>query len=405
MNIAIYHNLPSGGAKRSLHEVLKRLSRTHAVDVYTLTTADEHFCDLRPWSRGHRSFPFRPLRLWQSPFGRLNQLQRWRDLRRLDHLAARIAEEIDSRSYDVVLVHPCQWTQAPGILNHLKTAALYYCQEPPRALYEPQLGNSPGSSSWRSKVDRIDPLIKLYRSAARRFDWRATRAAQRVLVNSAFTQRLADQIYGIAPVVSYHGVDVDVFRPGPGVRRKGYVLSVGAIQPHKGFAFLIESLAQIPPPKRPQLVLLGNASDPGFRASLETLAAKSEVALTIEIGVSEEDLVRRYNEALLLAYAPYNEPLGLAALEAMACGTPVIGVAEGGVRETVVDGETGLLVERDPRLFAKAIQSLLEEPALADRYGQQAQAYVRENWSWDRAVAGLEHHLRQVAGLESRHSS
>jgi glycosyltransferase involved in cell wall biosynthesis len=77
---------------------------------------------------------------------------------------------------------------------------------------------------------------------------------------------------------------------------------------------------------------------------------------------------------------------------------PVVGVREGGVRETVVDGVTGLLTERDPQQFADAVRALLSDPAYAARLGQQAREHTERHWTWDASVARVEEHLRAVAG-------
>jgi glycosyltransferase involved in cell wall biosynthesis len=114
--------------------------------------------------------------------------------------------------------------------------------------------------------------------------------------------------------------------------------------------------------------------------------------------VDFDTLIRRYNEAALVLYAPIREPLGLIALEAMACGTPVVGVNEGGVRETVIDRFTGRLADRDPPAFATVIMELLQDPDLCKQYGYQGREYVLKNWCWDRAVAQIEQALIPVAG-------
>ena len=136
MRIAIFHDLPSGGAKRSLHESARRLASRHTLDVYTLATADETFCDLRPFSNRHRVFPFAAPRTFGSPFGRLNRLQWWATLHRLDRLTRRIAREIDEQAYDIVFAQPCMWSQAPLVLRHVKTPAVYYCHEAQRGAFE-----------------------------------------------------------------------------------------------------------------------------------------------------------------------------------------------------------------------------------------------------------------------------
>ena len=110
MRIALFHNLPSGGAKRAVYEWTRRLAASHEVDVYTLSGADHAFCDIRPLVQEHHVLDFTPHRLFESPWGRLNQLQRWRDLGKLTRLGRCIAREIDAGDYDVVFAHPCHYT-------------------------------------------------------------------------------------------------------------------------------------------------------------------------------------------------------------------------------------------------------------------------------------------------------
>jgi glycosyltransferase involved in cell wall biosynthesis len=404
MKIAVYHDLPSGGAKRTLYESMKRLSQRHTLDVYTLDTADREFCDLKPYSNAEYVFHFSPFRRFPSPFGRLNQLQRWRDLQKLDQLARRIAREIDDRKYDLVFAQPSMWTQAPLVLRYLRTPTLYYCHEPPRHLYENHNRDTNRKWNWRSALDSVDPLIRLYRTTARRFDRLAVQSAESVLVNSTFIHDRVKQIYGIESTICYHGVDTDLYHPNPKHAAQPYVLSVGAIQPHKGFDFLIESLAFVDPAARPALHLVGNMENPKEQHILQTLAKEKGVDLHMEVSVGQATLIQRYNEATLIVYAPYNEPFGLVPLEAMACGKPVVGIDEGGVKETVVNHVTGILVERHARSFGKAVQQLLENRALADQYGKNGRKHVLEKWSWEKSVEQLESHMLHCVQLtKSRH--
>lgn len=395
MKIAIYHNLPSGGAKRTLYESMRHLSKRHTLDVYTLDTADKEFCDLNEFSNAEFTFHFSPSRLFQSPFGRLNQIQRWWDLQRLDRLARHIAKVIDDGKYDLVLAEPCMWTQAPLLLRYLRTPKVYYCHEPPRNLYETPSKRTGGELNIRDALNYVDPFIRLYRATAQRLEKLAVQSAKLVLVNSIFTRDWVKQIYDIDSIISYHGVDTDVFCPTnmeAGVEQ--YILSVGAIQQHKGYDFLIESFSFIDRKIRPALYLVGNMQDPKERGILQALAKENEVELHIEVGVNQATLVQKYNNAVLVAYAPYNEPFGLVPLEAMACGKPVVGVDEGGVKETVVNQYTGLLVERDPRKFGEAIQLLLEEPTLRNQYGKNGRKHTLENWSWEKSVNKLEQYMQ-----------
>lgn len=398
LRIALYHNLPSGGAKRTVAETVSRLARRHRVDLFTLASADRSFCDVGPYVAESVTFPFQAGRLLPSPFGRLNQAVRLLDLWRVECFARRIAAAVDRRGYDVALVHPCVVTQAPSPLFYLRTPSVYYCHEPLRALHEPAIPRPcRRETRYRRALDRLDPLNRAYRSLLGRLDRRNLRSASLVLTNSSYTREAIRRIYGVVAEVNRVGVDAAAFRP-LGIPREHLVISAGALKPEKGFDFVIASLGTIPPPRRPALSLVSNAEVPGERAYLERLAERWGVRVTFRMGVSDDELVRLYNTALLTTYAPVREPLGLVALESQACQTPVVAVAEGGVPETVVHGRTGLLVDRDAAEFARAVGSLLADGALLDRYGREGRAHVREQWSWESSVAGLEVALLRAAG-------
>ena len=171
MKIAIYHNLPSGGGKRALHEMTRRLANRHDIDVYTLTCAEHDFCDLRPYVRRYIVSPFSPLPLARRPFGRLNQGIRTLELLRLHKAQRRIAHQIDTIQYDVVFVHHCRFAQSPSLLSFLRTRAVYYCQEPPRFIYEPYIPRPYATFSRAQQVGNLlDPLPHFHRSVMTRLD-------------------------------------------------------------------------------------------------------------------------------------------------------------------------------------------------------------------------------------------
>lgn len=395
MRIALFHDLPSGGAKNAVYEMVRRLVCRHTVDVFTLTSSEHSFCDIRPFVNEHRVYSFRPLPLFESPLGRLNQIQRWRDIDRLASISERIGEDIDKQQYDVVFVHPSMWTQAPRLLESLQTPSVYYVQESLRTIYEPKIARPYLSSGLRVSADRVDPLIWLYRRRVQQIDRHNTVRAVRLLTNSQFTATNIRQIYGRCATVVYLGVDTSFFRPLASVNESRAVLSVGALLPSKSFDFIIESLSHMPQASRPPLWIIANFVDIREQEYLEDLADDHGVILRIEENVSRDTLVERYNQANLVVYAPIREPFGLVPLEAMSCGTPVVGVAEGGVRETVKDGVTGLLVPRDSARFADALGRLLDAPIIRRHLGRQAREHVLTYWTWDRTMSTLEKALAQ----------
>ena len=123
MNIALFHNLPSGGAKRALYELTRLLSESgHTCDLYTLSLSNETFLPLSPYVRHVSTTHVQPFQLWHTrllPFliQYLNFPRKIQYLRHLKSIYARIAQQIDRKEYDVVFVQHCQIVQSPYLLR------------------------------------------------------------------------------------------------------------------------------------------------------------------------------------------------------------------------------------------------------------------------------------------------
>jgi glycosyltransferase involved in cell wall biosynthesis len=394
MDIALFHNLPSGGAKRAVYEWTKRLAKKHSIDVYTLSTADHDFCDIRPFVNDYKIIQYKPRGLFHSPLGRLNQLQRWRDLGDLIDVGRGIALKIDAGDYDVVFANTCRYTYIPTFLQFVKTPSIYYLHEPfgakfKRYIQRPYLQYS----NTREIMDRVDPLIKLYNHRLEKTQQESVERTGKLLANSAFTKELMEGTYGKDTPVCHYGVDTKDFLPVPEISKDGHILSVGELSPRKGFNFLIESLAHIPREYRPELKLACNTIDYLEKDYIESLGGEKDVDLDILENLDTQELMVEYNKARICVYTPILEPFGLVPLEAMSCGTPVVGVCEGGVKESIIHERTGLLVERDVKKFSNAVQHLISNPDLAAEYGRNGREHVLRNWTWDRSVDRLEDHL------------
>lgn len=346
----------------------------------------------------------------QEPFqGRLPLFRKYVDLYRLKKnldasraLARRIAEKIDAANYDFVFLHHDQPVQSPYLLNFLRTPSVYYCAEPMREFYEPPLArpyleSHSRAERWQRKW--YAPARALRRRMIQTDDLCNVRAATMLLTNSYFSAESIYRAYGLRARVSYLGVDTEKFRPLD-VPRENFVLSVGAVSPLKGYDFLIQALGQMNAAIRPPLAIVGNTFSTGEAKYLNGLAAHHGVKLEFRVNVTDEELVRLYNQARALVYAPILEPFGFAPLEAMACETPVVAVREGGVRESVRDGETGLLTAREPKAFAARLTRLLADATCAKRLGENGRQRVLEFWTWERAYKRLIENL--PAGLDAR---
>jgi glycosyltransferase involved in cell wall biosynthesis len=161
----------------------------------------------------------------------------------------------------------------------------------------------------------------------------------------------------------------------------------------KGFDFLIRSLALLPVEQRLPLVIASNFQNPPERAYLEDLARRVSVNLTLTSDIDDAALVLLYNQAFLTLYAPIREPFGFVTIESMACGTPLVAVREGGMMETVPDGQAGWLTERSEAAFADAVQRLYSQPERRAEFGDYGRKHVQAHWSWDTAVQCLEDHF------------
>jgi glycosyltransferase involved in cell wall biosynthesis len=398
LRIAIYHHLHSGGAKRVTAEHLFRLAARHEVTLFSLSSADHTFANMERYTQIPTYIEeYRPLPMARSPFGRINPLVGMLNIARLDRLARRTAQAIDSQAFDLVLAHPCQVTQAPLLLRWLQTPSLYYCHELPRWLYEQPVERPYDRlNSKRQLIDRIDPLPRLIRSTLRRLDRQSACAASQIVVNSRLTQADVAAAYHRDAEVCSPAVAAEIFRPIT-AEREPFVLSVGALTRLKGFEFILRAIGTLPVAERPPFVILSNYQEPNELQYLTNLAAKLDVKLECRTGVMDAELSTWYARAGCVAYAPIREPFGLVALEAMAAGAPVIGVADGGIMETIEDQKTGLLVPREPQIFGQAIRTLLVKPARAAQLGQTARQVILSRWTWQQHIEQLEPLLNRTA--------
>lgn len=196
------------------------------------------------------------------------------------------------------------------------------------------------------------------------------------------------------------GVDHAVFRPldAAAARRdlgfgdQAVMLFVGRIQRLKGIDLAIAALAELVPAldREVRVVVVGGASGRGGGAEvqrLRALAVELEVADRVDfVGPQPHHrLPLFYNAADVVTVCSHSESFGFAALEAHACGTPVVGTAVGGLSHIVRDGRSGFLVEtRDPSVFAARLKTLLSDPDLSAEFSRES-VDAASGFSWTEA--------------------
>lgn len=404
MRIAVWHNLPSGGGNRAQYDHIRGLvARGHNVEVWCPPTADrkflpfgndvpEHIVGLAPTVAPRRSGSW-PL-----------TLQIERSLAAMEAHCRQCATEIDQGGFDVLFANSCMLFRTNPIGRFAKTPAVLYLQEPMRWLYEaqptlPWLAPPPDALSLmrpRTYGPAFRDMRRLWNNRVQaREESNNAAAFRRILVNSYFSRESVLRAYGLDSDVCYLGIDAEHFTDR-GLPRGTDVVGLGSFVPEKNHSLCIEAVAAIDPP-RPKLVWIGNFAISSYLDEMQQFAAARDVVFEPMVRISDEALLEVLNRAAVMVYAPRLEPFGLAPLEANACGLPVVAVAEGGIRETIVDGENGLLVAHDPQAMGAAISRLLRDSDLARVLGANARRAVEKKWSLASATDRIEYYLTRYA--------
>jgi glycosyltransferase involved in cell wall biosynthesis len=228
---------------------------------------------------------------------------------------------------------------------------------------------------------RLDLLLR------RAIDWLAVRRAARLVANSRFAAARLRRLYGRLPdAVVYPGVDLALFRPGLAAE-PAYAVTVSRIAPEKGLDRLVDLWRELPDLP---LHVVGTGDAETLR-ELRVAAPRSVVFRGHLAGV---DLADAYRRAAVAVFAPYAEEFGLAPLEAMASGVPVVAWRDGGLQETIVDGETGYLAS-DSVTFRQRVRLLLRDVHLRRGLGAAARDRA-EQFSWQQTAAEMETVCRQL---------
>jgi glycosyltransferase involved in cell wall biosynthesis len=391
--IAIFHNLISGGAKRSVYEYTKALTRRgHEIDLFTLNTRENEFLSVSEFVGNITQSDFSPIiSLGDHTF--LISPLRSLELKRLEKVSREIAREIDQRKYDVALVHNSRFIQCPMVMQYIqKTPKVYYCHETFRFLTE----EHPHLDTVRDRMrSMVHTLLRSYMNQLSSLERENLREADLTLTNSYFTRDNLFRAYQVSSEVCYQGVDIDKFRPIE-TERENSVLCVGQLSRWKAQDFLIDSLSKLPLKIRPKLILVYDKGNKSYIQFLKKMADREHVGLSLKQRINDEELVHLYNTSKAFVYAPIREPFGFVPLEAMACGTPVIAVLEGGVKE-VVRRESGCSgVSRDPDEFAKTLKEILVSEERWTERAKKCRNYVVSQWTWEKAAERFEEKINNL---------
>jgi len=416
LRIAVWHNLCSGGGKRAMyHHVQGLVSRGHTVEAWCPPAADMTYLPLNGIIREHVI----PLAMQERNLSNrltalLHPYQRVADkMQAMENHVKLCAEEMHHGGFDLLLANPCIFFSAGQIGRHVTIPKVLYLQEPNRKLYEsepvfPWLAMPASDKPWWA-VENIKAAlndfvaIKGMRLQARE-EYENARAYDMILVNSFFSRESVFRAYGLESKVCYLGVDCELFHT-LNLPRENYVVGLGTMTRGKRPDRAVRAIGSIPSDKRPDLVWIGNFSDDSFKFEVMSLAESLGVNLDVRIRLTDTELVESLNKASAMIYTSQLEPFGFAPLEANACGTPVVAIAEGGVRETLQEGINGFLIDDDnPVALGEAVLRLLQDSELARKMGERARAEIVEKWTWEKALDRLEEKLFDLVDKSGRSS-
>jgi glycogen synthase len=245
--------------------------------------------------------------------------------------------------------------------------------EPLRPWKKEQLGNGYHLSTWMEKT--------------------GVEAADRIIAVSNDSKKDIMKCYNVPEdkiEVIYNGIDLNQYKKtGVNVARKKYgidgryILFVGRISRQKGIIHLVDAVKYLP--QDVKVVLCASTPDTEeIKMEMEEKVKLYPNIIWIDKMVTKEEIIELYSNAEVFVCPSIYEPFGIINLEAMACNTPVVASATGGIKEVVVDGETGFLVEPgNPEDLAEHIKKLLDDRELAATFGANGRKRVEEMFSWE----------------------
>jgi D-inositol-3-phosphate glycosyltransferase len=249
-----------------------------------------------------------------------------------------------------------------------------------------------GEVKNRARISEQEPRQRIHHER------NVVRRADAILTASDHERVFLERYYGAEPGRIHTipcGIDLDLFRPQPREQARldlrldhdrPVILWVGRLEALKGVDILVSAVAQLGERDVTLLLVGGDDRASGLRESLEAQAAAEGITANVrfEGPVPHDRLPAYYSAADVVVVPSYYESFGLVAVEAMACGTPVVASRVGGLVSTVTDGVTGYLIPwRCPEPFAEKLEVLLNNPELRANFSAAARRSV-ERYRWSR---------------------
>ncbi len=346
-----------------------------------------------------------PVVVIKDSFAALNS--KWLRLRSVAKALARHVADFD-------IVNPHNWPAnlwtARAIRAHTTRPRLvWYCEEPSRKLHWEKTNRyllhyvathpEPDTNTHMHRDVELDRRAatrsrRRIRKRARdiRWDKSAASAMDLALVNSTFSRKIFEDVYGYRPTLCHLGIPI----PPPEEAqepKEDYILAVSPLSRKKNVHNVVQAVAILVHRWKIPDIRLKIVGDGPERETIKALIAQNRLADRVQMlgFVSDAELHQAYRSARLVVYTPVDEPFGLVPIEAMARGTPVVASNHGGPLDSVVDGETGIHVDPfDPEAIAQGVRTLWCDEALCSQMGKKGRQRVASYFSLDQFLTRFE---------------
>jgi glycosyltransferase involved in cell wall biosynthesis len=290
------------------------------------------------------------------------------------------------------------WTEPP-LLRYLpkELPKVIYCAEPKRSFHEARFIEERKKWPFWKKLWRL-PTIEWMKAEMHE----TIMNANLVLCNSEYSKSYISKAYpGLEPNFTAIGVDCQLFKPLDLTERKRQLLSVGALDPSKNHDMAIKVAAELPKDTAFKVVIITDRAYGDTAEQLKNLAHDLQVDLEIKERIPQNELIQSYAESFATIYCPHLEPFGRVSIESQACGTPVLGKNEAGLKETIVSGISGEKFDKNPKDYAQKILEWLENPLLHQNYQKGARENVLNHWNQEKT---LKNHIFKLEDFFKNHS-
>lgn len=350
MKIAVFHELPQGGARRAINEYARQLKKKHLVDLFLVD--DNKSSNEDKFYSNVFFYKFIP-KFWKGNNWRIRLYKDTIELINLYKFNRKIARDIDNKQYDLCLVSSSKFIEAPFIMRFLKTPFIFYCQDPNyRIIYDDILRIKVNLNIAKYLYETLNRFLRKF------LDKQNVSHINLCIAPSKYIAKGFTKTYQKKSIVVYYGVDISFFRPSAKIKDID-IFYIGSKTLVDGYDT--------------------------FRESVDLMAIKPMVKtiLVDEEWISDDRKLRDlYQRSKIVVCTARKEGLGAVALEAMACGVPVVAVDEAGHKETVVDRKTGYLVERNPKKIAEKLDWLLLHTSELLKIGNNCREIMIKKWTW-----------------------